>query len=104
MEKSSRCPKPRCGGVVLKTQGRCKICGSLLHPKEVSAQVLRHFGTEMFLTSLHRLGPQTRMQLMRRGLLQNQIDHLVRCGILVRELDLATNLYYLKVDDAHIRL
>ncbi len=100
MARNCKCPNPACDYIILKSQGRCRRCGTFANPEEVLSQVANHFQTRTLLTGLQRLGPQTKLQLMSRGFSHNLIEHLMRCGILVREQDPATHLYYLKVDDA----
>ncbi len=60
-----------------------------------SSQALR----EVVIHQLRIRGRQTRLQLFRAGLSWKQIEYFRVCGILVEELDPATNLYYLLVPE-----
>jgi hypothetical protein len=56
-------------------------------------------GDVLALQGLKRLGPQTRSQLMNKGLDLFLINKLEKLGVLVQEHDNATNLNYYKVND-----
>ena len=100
-----KCPNPQCvtpEGLptpVLFAHGRCRKCGTFVNPEETATQVMNQAGQQMFIASLQRLGAQTRLQLMSRGMTRKQIDYLLKCGILSEELSPVTHQYLLKVDD-----
>ena len=56
-------------------------------------------GDILALQGLKRLGPQTRTQLMSKGLDLFLINKLEKLGVLVQEHNSATNLNYYKVND-----